>query len=366
MTDEAITVAADAAPMPIDNGSQGGGPEVADQPSPAATETRTSPTSRDAIARAFEKMNAGEQGEKTVEGGEAQSGRERNPDGTFKAIEKAAEAAPAAKVEVKPATEPPKPATALGEAPTRFSADAKAAWATAPDAVKAETTRAIRELEGGIEQYRQSYEPYRDFDKQLKANGQTFQEVFAHYTGIEKLLETDLLKGLDQISRNSGYSLRQIAEHVMGQPADENSKQADNYVNELKAEIADLKKQVGGVTTTIRSQQEKALLDQVEAFWTDPAHPRAEELAEDIVFFFKSGKTSDLKEAYQLAERLNPAPVMAPPPAAPAATQTAAPQTRKGQLSLSGAPAPGSDPVTRKPPSSAREAIERSFASLGL
>jgi hypothetical protein len=51
---------------------------------------------------------------------------------------------PAAKVEAG------KPATPAADAPARFSTDAKAAWATAPEPVKAEVHRAIREMEAGI------------------------------------------------------------------------------------------------------------------------------------------------------------------------------------------------------------------------
>jgi len=41
-------------------------------------------------------------------------------------------------------------------------------------------------------------------------------------------------------------------------------------------------------------------------------------------------------------------------------------QTLKGQLSISGAPASGSNPLTRKAPVTPRESLDRSFASLGL
>jgi hypothetical protein len=46
----------------------------------------------------------------------------------------------------------------------------------------------------------------------------------------------------------------------------------------------------------------------VAKFASDPANPRFEELSDDIAFFLKSGRTKDLAEAYQLAERLNPTP----------------------------------------------------------
>jgi hypothetical protein len=38
------------------------------------------------------------------------------------------------------------------------------------------------------------------------------------------------------------------------------------------------------------------------------AHPRFEELSEDIVFFLDTGRANDLAEAYGLAERFNLAP----------------------------------------------------------
>lgn len=357
MTDEAMTVAADAAPMPVDTGAQT--QDIAS--SPAAAEPRDT-SARGAIDRAFDALNKREQAGDTLEQPSGQ--RERNPDGTFKAIEKALDAQQPAKAP----DDPTKPVTPAFEPPSRFSADAKAAWASAPEPIKAEVNRAIKELEGGLQQYQRDFEPYKDFDRQLKANGQTFKEVFDHYTGMERLLEESPLKGLDQICRNMGLSLEQVAKHVMGQPVEQQTQQRDAYVNELKAEIADLKKQVGGVTTTIRSQQEKALLDTVESFASDPAHSRFEELANDIMFFINSGRTQDLKEAYQLAERLNPAPAtaMAPQIAAPAAQQTDPSHTRKGQLSPSGVPDPGSNPALRKPPASAREALDRAFAATGL
>lgn len=254
------------------------------------------------------------------------------------------------------------------DAPSRFSPDAKAAWSAVPDPVKAEVNRAFKELEGGIQKYQADFEPYKEIDRQLKANGQTFQEVFEHYTGIEQVLAENPLKGLDQICRNMGMSLKQVAAHVMGQPVDQQTQQQDGYVNELKAEIAALKKEVGGVTTTIRSQQEGNLLKEIDAFAAKPENSRFDELSNDIVFFLNSGRTKDLAEAYRLADRLNPAPqAQASTIAAPAAvTQTATSQTRKGQLSPSGAPAPGSNPAARTPPASARDALDRAFAVTGL
>lgn len=358
MTDDAMTVAADAVSIPETQASS----------APAETSQPSTPeaTPRGAIERAFAAMNKEKSAEQPATP-EAQktTGRDRNPDGTFKPSDDAQQPKDAKQQDL-PTDDAAKVATTFSDAPGRFSADAKAAWATAPEPVKAEVTRAIKELEGGIHQYQQAFEPYRDFDKQLRANGQTFKEVFDHYTGIEQLLAQDPVKGLDTICRNLGTSLQSVAAQIMGQPQDQQRTQADAYISELKNEIADLKKQVGGVTSTIQSQQEKALLDKIDAFASDK--PRFDELANDIAFFLNSGRTQDLQEAYELAERLNPAPAVAPAaPAAPAAqSQTTPPQTRKGHLSPSGAPASGSNPANRKPPESPRDALQRAFASVGI
>jgi len=364
MSDDAMTVAADAAPMQVDT-------QVQQQQDTTQQEARAEPTARSAIDRAFAALEAREKGDTTVatdlkpEGGD----RERNPDGTFKAKADDTTAKPVTdpKQAVKPdaaATDPTK-AVNFSEPPSRFSADAKAQWATAPEAVRAEATRAIKELEGGIEQYRQSYEPFREFDKQLKTNGQTFKEVFDHYTGIEQLLAKSPLEGLDRICQNMGFSLREIAAHVMGQPADQQATQQEGVIRELRNQIANLEKQIGGVTTTIQSQQEKTVLSQIEQFAADK--PRFEELSTDIAFFLKNGRAKDLQEAYDLAERLNPAPqATVSAPAATAAPQADTAQTRKGQLSTTGAPSSGSNPANRKPPASARDAIDRAFANVGI
>jgi hypothetical protein len=354
MTDEAMNVAAEAVSMPDAQVSA---------PVESTAPDRDNST-RGAIERAFDALNKQEQTPGTVE--QVNSGRERNPDGTFKATD--APGKPVDALQAPLATDAAaNPLAPAGDAPSRFSPDAKAAWATVPEPVKAEVNRAIKELEGGIQRYQADFEPYKDFDRQLKTNGQTFQEVFEHYSGIEKVLAENPLKGLDTICRNMGLSLKQVAAHVMGQPVDQQTQQNDAYVSQLEQKINALEKQVGGVTTTIKTQQEGLLLKEIDAFAAKPENSRFDELSEDIVFFLNSGKTKDLAEAYRLADRLNPAPqAPATTIAAPAAQQTATSQTRKGQLSPSGAPSTASNVAARTPPASARDALDRAFAVTGL
>ena len=349
MTDEATPVAAEESVAPID----------APTPDEPAVEPAAEPKGlRENIESAIETVDAAEpvEAEPAAEPvAEETDDRPRNPDGTFKAKEPET-AEKVAEEGQEPAKEPSK----FDEPPSRFSAEAKTAWAELPETVKAETHRAFTEMEAGIQKYQQAFEPFREFSENLEANGQDFQAVLSHYTGIENLLQENPVAGLEQICSNLGLTLQQVAEHVTGQTPDQNASRQEQIINNLNQKIAGLEQKLTGVDTTIKSQAEAQVLKEIEAFAQDK--PRFEELAPDIALFVQNGRATTLQEAYEMAERLNPAPVPADPPPPPPETA----QTRKGQLSTTGAPSSGSNPANRKPPSSAREAIERQMAAAGL
>lgn len=339
-------------------------------PEPAKAEPEKPLSAREALAKAAEKVSATEKPAdkatpvKTEGPARDDTGKFAPKEGeTAKAAEpaKAPEATKAAPVATQPAS----------DAPARFSADAKAAWATTPDPVKAETARAIKEMEAGIEKHRQTvaeYEPVRRFADMAKQSGTTLDAALERYTNLENILRQDPIRGLNAVCENMGLSLRDVAAHILGQSPEQNASQQDATIRELKAQIAGLTEQVGGVTQTFTKQRENQTVEQIAAFAAQPEHARFEELADDIAFFLKSGKTNDLAEAYKLAERLNPAPAAAfapepEPNPAPAPDLTA--QTRKGSLSITGAPSPGSDPANRQPSSSIKDALRKAIAQAG-
>jgi hypothetical protein len=270
----------------------------------------------------------------------------------------------------KPA-EPAKPSFTASEAPSRFSDDAKKEWATAPESVRRETERAIKELTDGFQKYKQSAErdqTLHEFHEMAKASGKELSGVVREYVNMENTLRTNLLGGLDTICQRMGVSLRDVAAHVMGQRPEEQASQQDAVIRELRQELAAIKQQVGGVTQTIEQQREQATLHEINKFASE--HPRFEELAEDIAFFMKSGRAKDLPEAYDLAERLNPAPAGQAKETAPAASSAAPPEPPvhpdKGQKSINGAPSAGSSPAAKKRTSkSLDEALERAFGAAG-
>jgi len=338
-------------------------------------ESTTEATPMDAVERAFASLEAEDNGQEGAKPDSPQlsadekpedTGQKRGPDGKFLAKEPEGEQQPADKPQEadeaeKKATEP-EVKTPFSEPPSRFSAEAKEAWKTAPEPVKAEVHRALTEMEAGIEKHRvgaQEWENLREFSELAKQNNVTVKDAMARYVAADRHLNQDLIGGLDSLAKQYGSSLRDIAAHVLGQPVDQVQSQSAAEVRALNEKIARLEQSLNGVNANIQTQNQTATLREVEAF--AKVNPRFEELSQAIAAEIKLGH--DLPTAYRRAELLNPLPA----PAAPATpTPDLSAQTRKGTLSVSGAPSSGSNPANRKPPSSPMEALDRSFATLGL
>jgi hypothetical protein len=357
--------------------------ETVDQPEHKAPEKPVGPpTIREALDKAEKVVQAKEAAKAEPAKVEAKEPAKAKADapvkdpetGKFVAKDKPADQAkPASAVAPKPDAEPQPPAKSAYEAPKRFSEDAKKVWDSAPDPVKAEIGRMERELTQGIEKHREKAEKWdglKELDDLATKSGTNIKDAFTRYVVMEQKIQADLLGGLDEVvskATQGKYSLRDIAAHIMGQKPEDVQSQSDATIRELKQTVQRLEQQIGGVTTTINQQRETATLTEINKFAAD--HPRFEELADDIAFFMKTGRAKDLPDAYQLAERLNPAPEQAAKPE-PAVAETKAPdlaeQIRKGSKSPTGAPPTGSDPASKKPPSkSIRESLDRAFAARG-
>jgi hypothetical protein len=297
----------------------------------------------------------------------------RGEGGKFAAKEPAQQPDAAAGVakDAPKAAEPVKASFTASEAPTRFSEDAKKEWATAPESVRRETERAIKELTDGFQKYKQSAERDQgltEFHEMAAKSGTDVKTALSKYTALEGLLRSDPIKGLHEVCNNMGLSLRDVAAHVLNQKPEQAASEQDSVIRELRQTVQRLEQQVGGVTQTIEQQREQSTLTEINKFAAD--NPRFEELAEDIAFFMKTGRAKDLPEAYQLAERLNPAPAGQAKDAAPAAS-SAAPEPPvhpdKGQKSINGAPSAGltSQPGKKRVTRSLDEALDRAFGQAG-
>jgi len=351
---------------------------------PASAPDAPPPTLSDALDNAFDNVFSDEP--------EMQSGRNRDQSGRFakgeaKSEAKAEVAPKSAEVTPKSAEVPAKPsevAAKFGEVasqtaeqsqnpdepPARLAAEAKAQWGALPPAVKADVHRTIREMQGGIEKYRTEatrwqtdVAPYETLAQQY---GMDIKGVLADYEGMARMMATDPVQVFDTLAKRHGFTLQDVAANVLGQDLDEYAKQTSQEIARLQQENMELKRQTQ--TYTQRQQQE------VQSFITDFAvkNPRYSELEPRIRGILQSTLVTAtdprmrLQEAYEIAQsiadRFRPAPRTAPAPQNPAIAD----QTRKGQLSITGAPGSGSNPANRKTPASAREAIDRAFDQYNL
>ena len=364
---ETTTVAAEAEtvtpPAPVNSE-----PPKAEAKSEPKAEEKKTPTAREALKAAAEKVAEKAKAETSDIDKKTPPVQSKPADKTLPEPKPAKEA----EIAAKPAETAPKAEAKPGthhEAPARFKSDAAAMaeWEKAPEPVKAAVHRSIRELEAGIEKHRVSaeeFEKVKDFHELATRNKTTLRDAMTRYTNFERTILQNPIQGLQQVCDYAGISLRDVAAHIMGQKPDEVQGQNDATVRELRQELAALKHQIGGVTTSIQQQHVERTGAEVEKFAAE--HPRFEELAEDIAFFIKSGRTKDLAEAYSLAERLNPAPA-APAQAAPQTRTAPDPQaqTLKGSKSVTGAPSAGSDPATKRASTSIKESLRRAMAQTG-
>lgn len=278
-----------------------------------------------------------------------------------------ADAAVAVAVDASKPAEAVKPSHTADDAPARFTETAKAKWAAADPEIRGETLRMQKELTDGYQKHRAAAErdgTLNEFHEMAKASGKELPNVVREYVNMENLLRKDLVGGLNTICERMGLSLKDVAAHVLGQTPDQNASQQDATIRELRQQNSTLEQRLNKLEGGFNQQREQSTLTEINKFASE--NPRFDELADDIAFFMQSGRAKDLPEAYQLAERLNPAPVKVADPQ-PQPLQIDPPvQPGKGQKSINGAPSAGlTSPAGKKRVAlSLDESLDRAFGSV--
>ena len=327
---------------PSDGGHESISTPVDSTPAPIAS-------TRDALVKAFDTVN------RDTPAAPIDSGN-RGPDGRF--TSKAPVEPLAGNEPARPAAEPAQAAPVAPSiaAPQRFAKAAQDAWAQAPEPVRAEVARMEAELTRGIQEHQQRWEPLKRFDEMARSGGTTLDAALSSYVNMENMLRADPVRGMVELCKNMGVDPVQMAQALAGQ---QSSGGTSPEFAAMKAELEAMRAELSGVG---RSFTERDTIAQVESFAKN--NPRFDELSGDIAEMLRTGYAKDLPDAYAKAERLNPAPVQ-PAQAAPAKPAPEA-QTRKASLSITGSPASGSNPSSRKPAGSTREALASAFAQVGL
>lgn len=355
-------------------------------PEPAKPEAKLSPDEKRAatIKAAMEKAKVDDKPAEVKPKAEFKEAKpepvkDRAPDGKFQP--KAADA-PAV---TEPAPEP-KP-TAFKAPPSRFDEAARAEWEAVPEGTRGAIHRMVREADAGVQKYKadaEAFEPVRKFHEMAKAGGTDLPTALTKYVGMEQQLRRDPIAGLQQVVSNLNIkgpngqpvTLRDIAAHVLGQPADKQASRAEAQTQALTREIEALKRQLGSVTQHVQTQQTEAKTSAVASEWQAfvAENPRATELEADMAEFLRGFRFDDsvsvkdrLAKAYRYAAASAPEPIVAhtdTPPLAQTQTVPKAETNPAGRKSISGAP---NGSVEKAPQKRSRsEAIRAAMNRAGL
>jgi len=360
-------------------------------PEPAKPEAKLSPDEKRAatIKAAMEKAKVDDKpaevkpkdaaAKEPVKDAKPEAVKERAPDGKF---QPKATDAPAA---TEPAPEP-KP-TAFKAPPSRFDDAARAEWEAVPEGTRGAIHRMVREADAGIQKYKadaEAFEPVRQYHEMAKQSGTDLPTALGRYVNIEQELRRDPISGLQAVVANLGIkgpngqpvTLRDIAAHVLGQPADKVASRAEAQTQTLTREIEALKRQLGSVTQHVQTQQTEAKTSAITSEWQSfvAENPRATELEAEMAEFLRGFRFDDsvsvkdrLAKAYRYAAASAPEPIVAHTDTPPLAQTQPAPKAETnpaGRKSISGAP---NGSVQKAPQKRSRsEAIRAAMTRAGL
>jgi hypothetical protein len=221
-----------------------------------------------------------------------------------------------------------------------------------PKEIRAEYARRFGEMEKGLGEYQQKLNPLKEYADLAERSGTTLDAALKGYIGVEQTLRTDPVKGFEAIARNLGMDFRQFATWYANQPA--KTPEQMQYEQRLEQEAAQ-RAQLQQQNTDLASR----LIDQFKAL---PQYSRFDELAGDIAKALQTGYAGSLEQAYEIAEKLNPAPQA---PVAQTREQPPVAQTLQTRTELSLDGNPGSNPAPTRS-SNNREALLRAQRRVGL
>lgn len=263
--------------------------------------------------------------------------------------------------------------------PARFLPRAKEQWASVPEDVKGEVHRALENAEKGMAEYRESHEfrkELRDFEQMAKASGTTVKQAIENYVAIDQQLRQNPVAALERILQSVGITPQQYAQHVMGKAQQQQQNPNHAPMQQMQRQIEQMTQTIQQLTQGSQQDRESARLAEVQRTIIEPfkaSHPRYEELQGDIYFFLNSDKIPStlsehqrLETAYDMAERINPAPFAAPQGRVTPALTPERPINPAGEKSIKGTPTPGTNLAGDKGKLSPRDAIRAAAAEHGI
>lgn len=303
-------------------------PSLRDSIEAAVKEVSEPETKEESAGKEPDKDAVPEKGEEKPEKGAEKSPEakgEEKPKEAAKAAERGADGkfAPKADADKDDGDETPRQLKqSLASAPSRFLPDAKEKWASTPRSVQREVETMIRAQEAREEEHRQVSERYsriRDFDDMAQANGRDLRESLERVHAFENTMRTSPIAALNMALMEAGprksdgqpYSLYEVAQFVVAQGP-------EGYQRLMQQGSQPQQQQEDPRIAQLQNQLEQVKLQTIAEQVIEPfkaAHPRYDELKDDIALFLQSGKIDKslshqerLAAAYDMAERINPSP----------------------------------------------------------
>ncbi len=249
---------------------------------------------------------------------------------TAKTTEKkaAVEEKPDEEGETDPAAKP-----VVGGPPPSFSVKSKAGWDQLPDYVRADIVKREAEMQNGLAALR-DFKDLKPYAELATKHNTTIKDYVDRTLRIENLLKQDLGAGISFLVQNAGYDQARAAQFFAGlaqkfgaqvpaggaQPGQQQPA-ADPLAEMLKPLLAPIVTQLGELKTAQQSRAEadrnaqmQSLESAITTFASDPANKFFPDLEETITQLFEKGMipltgnhAADLKAAYDMAARMNPA-----------------------------------------------------------
>ena len=247
---------------------------------------------------------------------EAGDDRPRNPDGTFKAIDKPrdtlslkkpeAPAAPTAAPAAKEGTQPADPAKPSPEAqpaadrippPMNWKGSAKIRWDGLPKPIQQE----LRELHDNLDVQAKKYQ---GIDQVLAPHAAKWSATFGNVetalnrlVSIQDFAEKDPAGFLRAFAQQYGIDL---GSSVAGNP------QYAGTPHQPDPHVAQLERRLAAAEAQLSSRDESSLQSQIAAFANDPAYPYFADVKPLMGALLRDGQAHSLKDAYDMAVYANP------------------------------------------------------------
>lgn len=296
-------------------------------------------------------------------GEEKPSSRERDASGRFKAKG-------ASQGEESDETSPKNETETVDVAPVNPPSGVNPeAWAAADPALRADVSRRFQEMESGLAQYQAVFQPLKPYMEAARAQGQEFHQVVEGWRHYEGWMQQDPVQGVQYMLQALGRDPEEFALDLLdaiGEPGAAAAHRPSPQVAQLQQQVQQLQQYIAQQERTTHEQRISAEIDAFQA-----NAPRFAELEDTIAGLLQSPMVpanlppaDRLARAYEMADRLTPAAPSQPQQAAPQAPLQ--PHTpRAANKSVSGAPAGGSNPSSRRAAKSPQDAVAQAMAEIG-